>query len=116
VGAISPPEEVEKTLRKWLKHAEKEVAKGGHGWTELPDGTWQGPDGEVREVVASNGGETDEEDDEPDDEDDEPDGEQREVMLSDAWKRSAAELEGESTTENEVAKRQCITPAATMCM
>ena len=115
-GAISPPEEVEKTLRKWLKHAEKEVAKGGHGWTELPDGTWQGPDGEVREVVASNGGETDEEDDEPDDEDDEPDGEQREVMLSDAWKRSAAELEGESTTENEVAKRQCITPAATMCM
>ena len=123
-GAISPPEEVEKTLRKWLKHAEKEVAKGGHEWTELLDGTWQGPEGEVREVVTSNGGQTDEEDDEPDDEDDEPDdeddepdGEQREQreVLSDEWKRSAAELEGESATENEVAKRQCVAPAATMC-
>jgi hypothetical protein len=129
-GAISPPEEVEKTLRKWLKHAEKEVAKGGHDWTELLDGTWQGPEGEVREVVTSNGGQTDEEDDEPDDEDDEPDdendepdGEQREQreVLSDEWKRSAAENEvakrhvDESATENEVAKRQCVAPAATMC-
>jgi hypothetical protein len=42
-------------------------------------------------------------------------------VLSDEWKRSAAENEvakrhvDESATENEVAKRQCVAPAATMC-
>lgn len=77
-GALAPPDEVAKTLAKWLKHAEKEVAKGGHEWQRARDGaTWTGPDGECREVVDELLGSDDEDEeaeDEPDDSDDDGDG------------------------------------------
>ena len=62
-GGLAVPPEVVTTLSKWRRHAEKEVAKGGHAWVLTAEGAWAGPGGEVREVVAGTGGETDEEDD-----------------------------------------------------
>ena len=53
------PPQVACTLAKWHKHAEREVARGGHVWTRTAEGAWLGPDAEIREVVAGTGGETD---------------------------------------------------------
>ena len=76
-GTIEAPDDVSKTLRKWLRHAEHEVAKGGYEWVANGDGTWTGPGGETRAEVAPADAETDEEDDgeggessEPEDDDD----------------------------------------------
>ena len=61
-GEVAAPEATVATLRKWLRHAEKEVAKGGHEWTRTEEGdAWAGPGGEVRGVLVHAGGETDEE-------------------------------------------------------
>jgi hypothetical protein len=57
-GSVAPSEDVVKTLRKWLKHAEKEVGGEQHAWERLDDGTWRAPDGEVREVVETGGART----------------------------------------------------------
>ena len=61
-GDLEVPPEVVTTLTKWRRHAEKEVAKGGHAWVLTAEGAWAGPGGELREVIAGTGGETDEED------------------------------------------------------
>jgi len=37
------------------------VAKGGHDWSLTADGAWLGPGGELREVVAGTGGDTEDE-------------------------------------------------------
>ena len=37
------------------------MAKGGHDWSLTAEGAWLGPDGELREVVAGTGGDTEDE-------------------------------------------------------
>ena len=37
------------------------MAKGGHDWSLTADGAWLGPGGELREVVAGTGGDTEDE-------------------------------------------------------
>ena len=98
---VVAPEAVEQTLRKWLRHAEKEVAKGGHEWRrDDEEGVWTGPDGEVRPIVVDAGGETDEDPDdgsEPGGEEEEEE-EPREAAGSgggEAPKRKAGEVVGE---------------------
>ena len=95
-GSIKAPDDVVATLKKWLRHAEKDIAKGGHEWVDNQDGTWSGPGGEVREVIADGGGETDdemggEESSEPDDDDDDDDDDGA-VAASPSRKRKADEL------------------------
>ena len=105
-GAIAAPEAVEQTLRKWLRHAEKEVSKGGHEWwRDDEEGVWTGPGGEVRAIIVDAGGETDEEDPDEDsepepfeeDEEDAP----REGAGGGSSKRKAAEVAGEEEARKE---------------
>ena len=60
-GELEVLPEVRTTLTKWRRHAEKQVAKGGHDWSLTAEGAWLGPGGELREVVAGTGGDTEDE-------------------------------------------------------